>query len=83
MNVTVDFGFNVGLEGSREDFFGFNWDWKLAPVPIETKNSAPSGENGLSLKCGFPTLHILVADLLLPRSNRFHGDLVEMLKILR
>ena len=58
-------------------FFGFNWDWNLASVPIETENSARSGENGLSLKCGFPALHILVGDLLLPRSNRFHGKLVE------
>src|SRR5215831_8861257 len=63
--------------GFSRGFFGFNWNWKLAPVPIETKNSAPSGENGLSLKCGFPALHILVADLLLPRSNRFHRELVE------
>jgi hypothetical protein len=74
------FRFRCGTGGFSRGFFGFNWDWKLAPVPIETKNSAPSGENGLSLKCGFPALHIRVADLLLPRSNRFHGELVEMLK---
>ena len=53
VGVAVDFGFNVGLENSP-GFFGFNWDWNLASVPIETENSARSGENGLSLKCGFP-----------------------------
>jgi hypothetical protein len=40
-------------------------------------SAPPSGESGPSLKCGFPALHILVGDLLLPRSNRFHGKLVE------
>jgi len=77
----VPLGYEV-FAGNRTDVttvvdFGFNWDWNLASVPIETENSARSGENGLSLKCGFPPLHILVGDLLLPRSNRFHGELVQ------
>jgi len=32
----------VGLEFSR-GFFGFNWDWNLASVPIETENSVMFG----------------------------------------
>ena len=63
------FRFQCGTGGFSRRFFGFNWDWNLAPVPIETKNSAPSGENGLSLKCGYPAPHILVGDLLLPRKD--------------
>jgi len=71
------FRFQRGTGEFFRGFFGFNWDWNPASVPIETENSARSGENGLSLKCGFPALHILVGDLLLPRSNRFHGELVK------
>ena len=33
--------------------FGFNWDWNLTSVPIETENSVRSGADSLSFKCGF------------------------------
>jgi hypothetical protein len=36
-----------------------------------------SGEDGLSFKDGLPPLDIFVGDLLLSRSNRFRGELVE------
>src|SRR5271166_804135 len=68
--AAVDFGFNVGLETSFAIFFGFNWDWNVASVPIETENSVRSGEDSLSFKCGFPALHILVGDLLLSGLDR-------------
>ena len=47
------FRFQSGTGELSRDFLGFNWDWNLASVPIETENSARSGENGFSLKCGF------------------------------
>jgi putative transposase len=74
--LDVDFGFNVGLETCLED----------SSVSIGTGSGAQSqlkpeirasSEGGLSFQDRLPPLDIFVGDLLLSRSDRFHGELVE------
>jgi hypothetical protein len=73
----VDFGFNVGLESTLGTLSVSIETGNLASVPIETENSVRSGKDALSFKCRLPAFHILACDLLLPGSNRFHGELIE------
>src|SRR5262249_33488553 len=54
----VDFGFNVGLEGSPEDFSVSIGTGTWPQSQLKPKIRRRQAKNGLSLKCGFPALRI-------------------------
>ena len=77
---SVNFGFNV-----RPRPFGFEFSISFEtgnslPVSNETESFATSGKNCLAPERRFPSLDIVVGDLLVPRADRFDSESVEHAK---